>query len=109
MGPCRRFTEVDHFVELFSRSPREVPEAASFVVARKDVKLVLVGGTTAGGDGNSISALSTQVDGGVNITMVDRVALRFGVEYWRLFFAAGNGGGENQVRVLAGVAFHLGR
>jgi hypothetical protein len=70
---------------------------------------VLVGGTTAGGGGSSISAFSTQVGGGVNVTMVDAVALRFGVDYRRVFFSAAGGGGENEVRVFAGVVFRLGR
>jgi hypothetical protein len=70
---------------------------------------VLVGGTTAGGGGSSISAFSTQLGGGVNVRMVDAVALRFGVDYRRVFFPAANGGGENQVRVLAGVAVDLGK
>jgi hypothetical protein len=70
---------------------------------------VLVGGTTAGGGGSPVNAFSTQIGGGVNVTMIDGFALRFGVEYRRLFFSGGNGGGENQVRVLAGLAFRLGK
>jgi hypothetical protein len=64
----------------------------------------LAGGATASGGGFSASAFALQLGGGVDVpVMADKLAVRVGVDYRRDFFSDVNGGGENDVRIIAGV------
>ena len=70
---------------------------------------LLVGGASEGGGGSTVNAFSLQLGGGVNVKAAERLWVRLGVDYRRVFFSAADGGGENDVRVALGVVFPFGK
>src|SRR5262249_31390054 len=74
----------------------------------------LVGGATnsatgGGSIGVSASAFSTQFGGGLTFSTPGPPRIRVGVDYRHVSFSSTDGGGENDVRFMIGLAFPVGQ
>lgn len=70
---------------------------------------VVVGGTTVSGDGDSTTAFTLTVGGGVNMAVNDRWGIRAQGDYRGIFFKEEDGDRVDGARVVVGAYFALGR
>jgi len=70
---------------------------------------ITIGGATASGFGDSISAFALTLGGGVNVPVNDKWGVRAQADYRGIFFDENDGGRVDGARIVVGAYFALGK